>query len=203
MDAGRLPGVVSAQPITVFLDRDGVINRKAREDAYVTSWEEFEFLPGTLEAFRLLADHDVLTIVVTNQRAVGRGLLASSDLALIHRKMLAAIHAAGGRVDAVFACEHDAGRCSCRKPATGLFLQARERFPAIDFATSLVIGDSATDLEAGRRLGCRLVLIGTDQRRGTELLRLERMGVHVTGVAAALLDAVRQHVTSQAMMART
>lgn len=184
----------------MFLDRDGVINRKPAEGSYVTSWSDFAFLPGTLEALRLLAERDVLTIVVTNQRAVSRGLLTSEDLARIHRNMVEAIDATGGRIDAVLTCEHDEGVCACRKPATGLFLQAQARFPSIDFAKSVVVGDSATDLEPGHRLGCRAVLLGAEPRRRQELLRLETMGVRVSGVAATLLEAVTEHVLPTATL---
>ena len=178
----------------VFLDRDGVINRKPSEGSYVLSWSEFQFLPGVCEAFRLLAEHNVLTIVVTNQRAVARGMLRAERLQSMHRRMRASVSQAGGRIDDVLVCEHESAICRCRKPDTGLFLIARERFPSIDFAASTVIGDSASDLEPGHVLGCRLVLVGPEERRRTELRRLEEKGIRTTMIAPSLLEAVRRYV---------
>jgi D-glycero-D-manno-heptose 1,7-bisphosphate phosphatase len=123
----------------VFLDRDGVINRKAPEGQYVTSWDEFEFLPGALEGLRLLGESDLILAVVTNQRGIARGMLTSGDLDDIHRRMRAAIEAAGGRLNAIYHCPHDVG-CRCRKPDVGMFEEA-----AADFGLSLhetaVIGE--------------------------------------------------------------
>src|SRR5690349_5322567 len=100
----------------VFLDRDGVINRKAAEGDYVTSWSDFVLLPGVSTALDLLARHGVLTIVVTNQRAVARGLLDNETLSDIHRRMRQVVSEHGGRIDDVFVCPHDVDVCDCRKP---------------------------------------------------------------------------------------
>jgi D-glycero-D-manno-heptose 1,7-bisphosphate phosphatase len=178
----------------VFLDRDGVINRKQADGGYVASWSEFSFLPGALTALRLLARRDVTTIIVTNQRGVARGALTHDVLADIHQRMSIAINAAGGRIHAILVCDHDIARCDCRKPATGLFLRARDQFPAIAFDASIVIGDSASDLEAGSALGCRLVLVGGVARRRRELERLNAKGIRISGAAGSLLQAVRRHV---------
>lgn len=144
----------------IFLDRDGVINRKRPEGDYVKSWEEFEFLPGALEGIRLLAGAARRLIIVTNQRGIARGRMSEEDLARIHARMLEAIRAAGGRIDAVYYCPHEEGACECRKPRPGLFLQAQRDFPEIDLARSLVVGDAPSDLEAARRVGARAALIG-------------------------------------------
>jgi D-glycero-D-manno-heptose 1,7-bisphosphate phosphatase len=144
----------------VFLDRDGVINR-LRKDDYVKCWEEFEFLPDAQEALRLLADAYLRVIVVTNQRGVALGLLSERELAAVHDRMLDEIEQSGGHVSAVYYCPHEIGACDCRKPDIGLFLEAQRDFSDIDFSQSFVIGDSASDLAAGARLGCATVLIGT------------------------------------------
>jgi D-glycero-D-manno-heptose 1,7-bisphosphate phosphatase len=178
----------------VFLDRDGVINRKQADGRYIASWAEFSFLPGALTALRLLAERNVTTIIVTNQRGVARVALTHDVLADIHQRMSVAINAAGGRIDAILVCDHDVARCDCRKPATGLFLRARDQFPAIAFDASTVIGDSASDLEAGSALGCRLVLVGGAARRRRELVRLDANGIRISGVAGTLLQAVRRYV---------
>ncbi len=152
-------GTLAMRPTTIFLDRDGVINRKRPEGDYVKRWEEFEFLPGVLEAIPKLNEVARRVIVVTNQRGVARGRMTEEALQEIHRKMLEAITAAGGRIDAVYHCPHEEGTCECRKPRIGLFLQAKRDFPDIDFREAVVVGDSPTDLEAAQRLGCGGVLV--------------------------------------------
>jgi D-glycero-D-manno-heptose 1,7-bisphosphate phosphatase len=145
----------------VFLDRDGVINRRRLD--HVKSWEEFEFLPGVLPALAQLRDMATTVVVITNQSAVGRGLLTSLELRVIHHQMLAAIREAGGHVTAVYACLHAPGDgCACRKPKPLLFRRASGDL-GIALADSIMVGDSATDAEAARAAGCRPVLIGEAQ----------------------------------------
>lgn len=144
---------------TVFLDRDGVINRQRKGD-YVKSWAEFEFLPGAKVALRLLAEAEYRIVVVTNQRGVARGFLTESDLAAIHDQMVEEARLAGGSIAAVYYCPHEIGQCGCRKPANGLFLEAQHDFADIVFSQSTVIGDSPADIEAGQSLGCRTIFIG-------------------------------------------
>ncbi len=101
----------------VFLDRDGVINKKAPGEGYITRAEDFEFLPRTAEAIALLNRAGFLVIVVTNQRGIARRLYSQSDLAQIHDKMKNDLAAAGARLDAIYFCPHDKEpRCTCRKP---------------------------------------------------------------------------------------
>lgn len=142
---------------TIFLDRDGVINRK-RDDDYVKHWSEFEFLPGVKEALQMLTENNYRLIVVTNQRGVARGWMTETDVQDIHARMLAAIVPA--RIAAIYYCPHDKDQCDCRKPKTGMFLQAQRDFPDIEFARAVVIGDSTSDLEAGAALGCDTIYIG-------------------------------------------
>ena len=150
---------LSNHGLTVLLDRDGVINRN-RSD-YVKSWEEFEFLPRSLAALRMLAEHDVTVIVVTNQSAVGRGLLALGELERIHARMNAEVEAHGGRIDAILCCPHapDDG-CACRKPRPGLLLEAMKRF-SIDPDLCYVVGDSTNDLLAARAVGIPFIMVMT------------------------------------------
>lgn len=141
----------------VFLDRDGVINRRLPE--HVRTWAEFAFLPGSLEALRRLRRAGRRVVVLTNQSVVGRGLIGADRLDEIHGRMRAAVEAAGGRIEAVLACVHaPADRCACRKPAPGLFLRAAAEL-RVDLGASVMIGDSATDVEAARAAGCRAVWI--------------------------------------------
>jgi D-glycero-D-manno-heptose 1,7-bisphosphate phosphatase len=180
---------------TVFLDRDGVINR-LRPD-YVTSWGTFEFLPHAKDAIRMLNAAEMRVVVVTNQRAVARGLLSVAELARIHDHMRAELTAAGATIDAIYYCPHDKGLCACRKPGVGMFVQAQCEFPEIDFTRSVVVGDSLSDMQAGRRLGCRLILVtdtGCIDRDNEDLAAVQAAGISLDGIARTLYDAVAQHI---------
>jgi D-glycero-D-manno-heptose 1,7-bisphosphate phosphatase len=143
----------------VFLDRDGVINRN--RDDHVKSWSEFEFLPGALEALKRLAGLELPVVVVTNQAAIGRGLMGAAEVDEIHRRMVEAVRLVGGRIDAVLYCPHrpDEG-CECRKPKPGLLFEAA-RMLGLDLAASILVGDAESDLLAAQAVGCRPVLVRT------------------------------------------
>jgi histidinol-phosphate phosphatase family protein len=141
----------------VFLDRDGVINADRLD--YVKSWEEFQFLPCSLEALAALSKARYRIVVITNQSAVGRGLLTEAALQQIHTRMIERVRATGGRIDAVYYCPHTPNaRCYCRKPAPGLFLEAA-RNSGIDLTSSWAIGDSHRDVEAANRAGVQAILL--------------------------------------------
>jgi D-glycero-D-manno-heptose 1,7-bisphosphate phosphatase len=147
-----------------FLDRDGVINRKAPEGQYITCWEEMHFLPGVAEAIALLNRAEFRVIVVSNQRCVAKGLLTAAELESMHQRMCDYLARAGAIIEAVYYCPHELEPlCSCRKPAPGMLLQAA-REHGIDLAASWMIGDSDIDVEAGRSAGCKTaLLLGSDQ----------------------------------------
>lgn len=151
---------------TVFLDRDGVLNEKMPEGQYVTRSKDFHVLPGVPEALRLLNQAGIRVIVVTNQRGIARGLYTAADVEVIHAAFQDALKAAGAHIDAFFICPHDRGQCNCRKPLTGLFNQAVAQFPDITVATSVMIGDSLSDIEFGHRLEMTTIFIegGMNQR---------------------------------------
>lgn len=137
----------------VFLDRDGVINVRLPGGAYVTRWEEFAFCEGAPEAMKMLQDAGYLLIVVTNQRGVGRGLMTEEDLGEIHRRMREELSKEGVVLEAVYFCPHDLdAMCRCRKPLPGMIEKAVED-RGIDAAGSLLIGDSVSDMEAGKAAG--------------------------------------------------
>ena len=159
----------------VFLDRDGVINRKAPEGDYVVRWDEFEILPGVVEAIRILNQSAYRVIVVTNQRAVAKNKMTLSELEEIHGKLIATVAERGGMIDGIYFCPHDLeSNCRCRKPKAGMLLRALEEFE-IDPQRSWMVGDSPVDIEAGKRSGCRTALVGaglnrTDGDMGADIL---------------------------------
>jgi len=144
----------------VFVDRDGTINEKAPDHGYITRPEDFGFLPGAKEGLRLLTQAGASTFVVTNQRAIARGLLTEARLDEIHTVMLKGLADAGARIWAVYHCPHERGTCECRKPAPGMFRAALGDFPWIEDQRIFVIGDSASDVEAAARLGWPAIRVG-------------------------------------------
>jgi D-glycero-D-manno-heptose 1,7-bisphosphate phosphatase len=147
---------------TVFLDRDGVLNKKMPEGCYVASWTDFHLLPGVLQALGRLNRAEIRVVVVSNQRGIALGFYTAADVEAIHAGLQGLLRAQGAHVDAFYFCPHDKGQCNCRKPLTGLFEQAVADFPAINAASSAMIGDSLSDIEFGRRLGMLTILIHGD-----------------------------------------
>ncbi len=174
---------------TVFLDRDGVLNRKAPEGQYVARWDVFHPLPGIEQALQLLNQAKLPVYVVTNQRGVALGLYSEDEVRRLHARLAAELAQHGAHVDGFFFCPHDKGECTCRKPGPGLFEQARALHPEIDFAASVMIGDSLSDMEAGQRLGMRTIFIDGDpalQKAGADRARA------LAGAStSSLLQAVR------------
>jgi D-glycero-D-manno-heptose 1,7-bisphosphate phosphatase len=151
----------------VFLDRDGVINRKMPEGQYVRSWLDFEILPGVAAAIGKLNRAGMKVLVVSNQRGVALGRYTARDVNAIHEGLQRVLEAEGAHVDRFYFCPHDRGECACRKPLIGLFEQARAEFPEIEAETSVMIGDSLSDVEFGRRAGMYTFFIAgaADTRR--------------------------------------
>ena len=175
-------------PTTVFLDRDGVINRKMPEGAYVERWEQFEFLPGAVEALELLAGAGIRAVVVTNQRGVTLGRMTMAAVDEIHRRMQAVLAARQAQCAAVLVCPHEEGECDCRKPRLGLFRQAQALMPEIDISRSVVVGDSASDLLAAAALGCPSYLVADEADVATILA--EHPGLAIRGWGPSLQDVV-------------
>jgi D-glycero-D-manno-heptose 1,7-bisphosphate phosphatase len=167
----------------VFLDRDGVLNRKAPEGHYVTRWEEMEFLPGVHEAVRLLNQAGFFLVVVSNQRCVAKELITTAELDSLHTRMLHDFEDADARIDAIYYCPHEyEPRCNCRKPQPGMLLDAA-REHQIDLTKSWMIGDSGHDVEAGRAARCRTVRLTEDDKSAVG---------DPDVLASSLLDAVRK-----------
>jgi D-glycero-D-manno-heptose 1,7-bisphosphate phosphatase len=147
----------------VFLDRDGVINRKApMEDQYITRWEEMEVLPGVAQAIAALSHAGFKIIIVTNQRGVAKGLITIAQLESIHQRMCQHLASGGAVIDAIYYCPHELDPpCDCRKPEPGMLLQAA-RAHNVDLTISWMIGDSVKDVQAGTRAGCKTVRIAEE-----------------------------------------
>ena len=147
---------------TLFLDRDGVINKKLDND-YVKHWIEFEFINGTLEALKILNSVFGKIVVVTNQQGIGKGVFRTEDLELIHKNMIYEITYFGGRIDKVYHSPYLASQNHpTRKPNTGMGLLAKADFPEIDFTKSIIVGDSLSDMEFGTSLGIKTVFISEE-----------------------------------------
>ncbi|MDI6781124.1 MAG: D-glycero-beta-D-manno-heptose 1,7-bisphosphate 7-phosphatase [bacterium] len=142
----------------VFLDRDGVINKKLEGD-YVKSYDEFSFLPGVIDAIKKIKQKGLMVIIITNQSGIGRGIMSEDDLINVHEQMLAELKKNGVTIDAIYYCPHSPDNgCDCRKPKDGLFKQALMDFN-IDMRNSWMIGDEQKDVEAGEKAGCQTYLL--------------------------------------------
>ena len=150
---------------TLFLDRDGVINKKLDND-YVKHWIEFEFLEGVFEALKKLDSVFGKIVVVTNQQGIGKGLYRTEDLELIHKNMLYEINYLGGRIDKVYFSPYlNSLNHPTRKPRIGMALQAQKDFPEIDFSKSIIVGDSLSDMEFGRNAGMKTAFISEEKKK--------------------------------------
>jgi len=186
--AGNLENIVY-----VFLDRDGVLNRNLPDGRFVTSWEQFDLLPGVEEAVGHLNRSGRKVIVVTNQRGIALGLYSEADLHTLHERWREHMAAHGARLDAIYHCPHDNGQCNCRKPETGMFEQAFRDFPGATASNSIMVGDSLSDMEAASRLGMRSVFLADP----AEPLKpdADRAAALATASAVSLLDFVERFLT--------
>lgn len=174
-------------PPTVFLDRDGVLNAKAPDGAYVTNPHDFRWEPGAVDALRLLAAAGSRLVVVTNQRGIALGHMTEADLDAVHARLRSDLDAAGVPLPALYACPHDLDACRCRKPGIGLFEMAVRDEPAIEPAASAVVGDSLADMEAGATFGagtCHLIALGA--RRDSLCRQAAERGMRIDSVHPSL-----------------
>lgn len=157
----------------VFLDRDGVVNRKMPEGEWVTMPAQFEMLEGVAEAIATLNRLDIKVIIVTNQRGIADGLYSEEQLTGIHEHLRELLAKQSAHVDAIYYCPHERNACDCRKPKTGMFLQAFAAFPGASPANSLMVGDSLSDIEAGSAIGMptAFIEVGAHQSPGASKAR--------------------------------
>ncbi len=147
----------------VFLDRDGVI---VEDVGYVTHPGQLRVLPGVPEAVSRLQQR-YLIIVITNQAAVGLGLITEAGLLEVHEEMAGRLYSRGAFLDGICYCPHRPGaplptydaHCGCRKPQPGMLLSARDRWN-VDMPESFMVGDRVTDVDAARAVGVRGILVG-------------------------------------------
>lgn len=144
----------------VFFDRDGIINKIiVRSDGYVSSprkFEEFVFIDGIKELMEKLKEDNFLNIIITSQPEIYRGLLKIEELERIHSHMNEILP-----IDDIFVCLHDdCHNCDCRKPKPGMLIEAMKKWD-IDLSKSFMVGDSPKDIEVGRNVGCKTILLET------------------------------------------
>jgi len=172
----------------IFLDRDGVINRDSGFGDYVKSWQEFDFLSGSLEALKKLKQAGFRVIVISNQAGVSKGLYTQEDVNYLTKNMLQEVEKAGGKISSVNYCFHqDADNCNCRKPKTGLFSKATEGLE-VNFADTYYIGDSRRDVLAAKEIGAKGIFVQSGNTK------LEDLEVKPDFVAGDLLEAVEKIV---------
>ena len=149
----------------VILDWEGVVNRTV--EGYVLRPEQFEPLPGSLEAIARLHHGGYCVAVATNQAALSRGLYDMAMLNASHHRMCRLVEAHGGRIGAIAICPHSPEQgCNCRKPQPGMLMELIDRFGAVP-AQATVIGDRPADLLAGLAAGCRTWLVRTGHGQDT------------------------------------
>jgi D-glycero-D-manno-heptose 1,7-bisphosphate phosphatase len=183
----------NAQRITkraVFLDRDGTINEEVQ---YLGRVEDFHLLPGAAEGIRLLNERGWVAVVITNQAGIGRGYYTVADMQAIHARMRAELAEAGASIDAIYYCPHHPNdACACRKPLPGMYEQAARELN-LDLAASYAVGDKQSDLQPGRQLGCRTILVLTGYGP-QHLEQMRQSGAGPDLVARDLLQAAQQIV---------
>ena len=160
------------QDKVIFLDRDGVINRDPEnlKYQYVTKWKEFKFLPGAKRAIKKLTDAGYSIYIISNQAGISKRYFTMKALRTITRNMRKELAKRGGRIKDAFYCPHRIeDDCDCRKPKAGLFKKALRK-GRIDFKDAFFIGDNIKDVQAGRAIGCRtlLVLSGKTKSRNSK-----------------------------------
>lgn len=141
----------------VFLDRDGVINRKVPVKDFVKNTDELVYLPNVKETITSIKKQGYLVIIISNQSGINRGIIKKEDLDKINGKLKNELH-----IDAFYYCPHlPDENCPCRKPKTGLIEQAVKDFN-IDVKSSFFIGDNDYDMKAGQSAGCKTIIIDGD-----------------------------------------
>jgi D-glycero-D-manno-heptose 1,7-bisphosphate phosphatase len=147
----------------LFLDRDGVINKRLI-DEYVKQWDEFVFMDGVFEALQILQNHFKTIVIVTNQQGIGKGLYSVEDLHHIHNNMLMEFEKNDITIHAVFfAPQLKSENSNMRKPAIGMALKAKQIFNNIELDKSIMVGDTISDMQFGKNAHMKTIFIGSDE----------------------------------------
>ncbi|MDR1312547.1 MAG: HAD family hydrolase [Deltaproteobacteria bacterium] len=160
------PSAAAAPRPGVFLDRDGTLNL---DDGYTWRWEDFRWLPGAIEALRVLQDEGLFVAIVTNQAGVARGLYGERDIAALHERMGADLASRGLALPPLYYCPHHpdfTGPCGCRKPEPGMLVKAA-REHSLDLSRSFMVGDKTSEVLAGLTAGGAAVLVRTGYGAGS------------------------------------
>ena len=151
------PSIPSGRPC-VFFDRDGVVNHPPRLARYVRTWEEFDLIPGFLDALRVARDRGYEAAIVTNQKGLSTGALAPGEVDRIHRNLEDRLAKEGLALRALLVCPAADDAHPDRKPNPGMLIEAARRH-GFDLRRSWIVGDQEKDIEAGRRAGCRTIRV--------------------------------------------
>jgi histidinol-phosphate phosphatase family protein len=146
----------------IFLDRDGVLNQKRPEGGYVKKFAEFHWNRGAKRLIKRINQLGFPVVVISNQQGIALGKISREFVERLHRRMNRDLERIGARIDAFYFCPHLRGTCSCRKPEPGMLLQAATDL-GICLKNSFMVGDSESDILAGKKAGCRTILIEKDQ----------------------------------------
>ncbi|MCP4395149.1 MAG: HAD family hydrolase [Alphaproteobacteria bacterium] len=175
-----------------IIDRDGTI---IVDKHYLSSPDGVEFLPGAIDALKLLIANDIGLIVVSNQSGIGRGYFTEEDANAVNQKMLNMLERQGVVIDAVYCCPHvSENNCDCRKPESGMVIAAKADF-GFDFANCVVIGDKFSDVNLGKKIGSLSVLVRTGKGADEE----RKSGVNPDFVCDDLFAATRMFLNNLGM----
>jgi len=179
----------------VFLDRDGVITQDPPH--YAHRLDQLALIEGSGSAIKILNEENFKVIIISNQSGVAKGFYKENDIEIFNQAMSEQLKKVNAHIDAIYYCPHHPEAkvqkyridCNCRKPRPGMLIKAEETFN-IDFKSSFLVGDKWSDIEAGRSVGCKTILVKT----GHGLLEYENKKCPVDYVAADLLDAVQNFI---------
>ena len=172
--------------ITVFLDRDGVLNR---DTGYITSPKELVLFPDVVQAIARLKQAGTRLVLITNQSAIARKYMTERELHLIHKQLKQELEVGGGSLDGIYFCPHHPDdRCLCRKPHPGLIQQATQELD-IKVGQSYLVGDKTIDMKLANNVKSKGVLVKTSQFSKEALEAIGRKDIHVAFVASNFSEA--------------
>lgn len=152
----------------LFLDRDGVINRRLPGD-YVKKIDEFEFILNAEKSIAFLSKIFKRVFIVTNQQGIGKNLMTEDDLEIVHQHLISKVKTAGGKIDKIYYCPELAkNNPECRKPEIGMAKQAKTDFTEVNFEKSIMIGDSISDMKFAKNTGMISIAVGEDLAKNND-----------------------------------